>query len=208
MDEEQTTNSISQTDTSAQADGQESATEVPESEEEIKRKMEAILEMEGEEGRLKREKEEKEKEEAEKIGKIEEEKTTINSKLEEIRKQKEELEIKWIDLRDKKNDLQKLLNPILADEMSVEKDVQAKNQEEHATDDPKIRQGFERERQILELKRQEIEKSKWVIEDKMTEINAIMEENKTKFQAVEKEEFQLKDRIKELDEQIKSIKTV
>lgn len=209
MDEQQATNQSSALDPGTQT-GAKTASDAPilQNEEELKKKMEAILAMEGEEGRLKRERIEKEKEEAEMIGKLEKEKTVIKTKLEEIAKKKEKLELSWIDLSQKMGELKKLLDPISLAETNIEKDVQAKNQEEHATDDIKKRQEFEKERQTMETKRQVIEKEKWVIENKMLELTAVMNEDKLKYQSVLSEEYSLVDKTKEIDEKIRSIKVV
>ena len=205
MDENQTPN---QTLTDEQTTASIITSQIQESEEDVKKKMEAILAMEGEEGRLRREKVEKEKEEAGMVAKLEEEKSEINKKLEETSKNKEELEIKWIDLSEKMKELQKILEPIKENEARLEKDIQSKNQEEHATEDILTRQGFEKERQVLEADRQKIEKEKWEIEGKVLEINGLMAENKAKFQKILDEEYSFFDKIKEIDLKIKSIKIV
>lgn len=174
-------------------------------EETTDKKMAAILAMEGEEGRLLRERSEKEKEKNKMLSGFEDEKRKTKERLTEIEKTRGDLEIKWIDLSSKKTGLQKIIDPILAAETKTEKDVQAKNQEEHATDDLAARQALERERQSIEAERQKIEKEKWGVEDKIVEINKIMDENKVKYQAALKEEYVLTDKIKEIDQNIKSV---
>lgn len=173
---------------------------------ELNKKMEAIMAMEGEEGRARREKEEMAKKEAAMLEETNKEKDTLTKQLKTISGEKEKLEFRWIDLSEKKQELQKLLEPILIKEANNEKDVQAKNQEEHATDDAKERQQFEKERQALEAEREKTEKEKWVIEDKIAELDKIMNENKEKYQQVLKDEYLVTDKIKNLDKKIESIK--
>lgn len=173
-----------------------------------KAKEEAILAMEGEEGRLRREKAEKEKKTAKMLAELDEEKKLANLRLEAINKEKEKLELKWIEMSDKKKEFQKILEPIVLSEMNIEKDVQSKNQEEHATEDPVLRQPLEKERQELETKRQAIEKNKWSIEDEITKLNVVMNENKVKYQELLNEEFSLEDKTVQIEEKIKSIKIV
>lgn len=174
--------------------------------EEINKKMEAVLAMEGEEGKARREREEREKKEAEMVVKYEEEKGSLNERLKEIAKLKEDFELHWVDLSEKKDGLQKLLDPILTGEANAEKDVQAKNQEEHATDIPTERQGFEKQRQALEVIRIQFEKEKWVIEDKMSELEKEMNDNKVKYQELLREEYSIIDKVKEIDKNIESLK--
>lgn len=176
------------------------------SEEELKKKMDAILAMEGEEGRKRREEAEKAKKEAEIIGVLESEKAELNNKLAEIGKKKEESEIKWIDLSEKKKALESILSPIVDAEVIKEKEVQAKNQEEHATDDVKQRQGFEKERQSLEAERQKLENEKWAIENKIEDLKTIMEENKSSYQSLLREEYTIVDKIAEIDKKEESVK--
>jgi len=176
------------------------------SEEELKKKMEAILAMEGEEGRKRREDAEKAKKEAEMLNVLEAEKAELKNKLAEIAKKKEVFEIKWIDFSEKKKGLEDLLLPITESELTKEKEVQAKNQEEHATDDVKKRQSFEKERQSLEAERQKIEKEKWVIENKLEELRIVMEENKADYQKLLKEEYTIIDKVAEIDKKEESIK--
>jgi hypothetical protein len=210
MDEPKTNNQITASEPSDKTiKASEPIIDLPiQNEEELRKKMEAILEMEGEEGRERRERAENKKHQLEMISELELEKTKLLIELQEITKYKENLELKWIDLSNKKDSLQKLLDPILSAEMNAEKDVQVKNQEEHATDDPKARQIIEKERQEIESKRQMIEKEKWVIEDKMSEILTIMNENKIRFQGVLKNEYLFIDKVKEIEEKIKSIKVI
>lgn len=174
--------------------------------EEANKKMEAVLAMEGEEGRLRREQEEKEQKETEMINALEAERTELNEKLATVTKQKEDYEVKWIDLSDKKKEIQKILDPILANEIDIEKAEQAKSQEEHATDDPAARQGFEKERQALEIKRDEVEKEKWKLEDEKAKLDALLLQNTTEYQVIIKDEYTIQDRLKEIDATIKSIR--
>lgn len=172
---------------------------------ELKKKMEAILAMEGEEGRARREAEERKKMEAKMVLELKAQKNALNKKLNEITKEKEKLELHWIDLDDKKNEIGKILDPITAAEIKVENDIQEKNKEEHATDDLKRRQEFEKQRQVLEAEREKLEKEKWVIEDKVYDVDSLMSEHKTKYQAVLKEEYSTIDQLAEIDKKVESI---
>lgn len=170
------------------------------------KKLEAILAMEGEEGRARREAEEKKKKEAQMLVELEKQKTELNNKLAEISKKKDELELRWIDLNDKKEGIKKILDPILSSEIKTETEEQAKNQEEHAAQDIKQRQEIEKQRQALDIERQKIEQEKWGIEDKIYEVEQIMLQNKASYQVLIKEEYKIIDDLSEIDKKIESIK--
>jgi hypothetical protein len=171
-----------------------------------KKKLEAILAMEGEEGRARREAEEKKKLEAQMLLDLEKQKSELNNKLSEIGKKKDEFELRWIDLNDKKEGIQKILDPILSSEIKTETEEQEKNKEEHAVQDIKQRQEIERQRQALEIERQKIEQEKWGIEDKIYEVDQVMQENKASYQTLIKEEYKIIDDLSEIDKKIESIK--
>jgi len=175
-------------------------------EEKLKRKLEAILAMEGEEGRLKRERAEKEKMESDMVSKLDSEKAEINKKLSEISKKKEEYELKWVDITDKKGSIKQILDPIIESETNLEKNEQSKNQEEHATEDVRQRQALEKERQEISQQREKTEKDKWLIEDKILELDETSEKNKKEYQLLIDEEYSLLDKVKEIDKKIESIK--
>lgn len=163
-----------------------------------KKKTEAALAMEGEEGRVRRENIEKEKKIEIEIKKLEEEKTENQKKLNDLNKDKEALEMIWVDLSGQKDVLQKKLDPILAVEMNTEKDVQKLNQEEHATDDRIARQDIEKKRQEIEKTREEAEKNKWALENEMIALEKIMNENKKKFQTLDENSYAAEKRIEEI----------
>lgn len=192
----QTTNA-----TSANSSDISSATRAPINltpEEIEKKKEEAKLAMEGEEGRARREKIEKEKQIEAEIAKLEGEKAGLQAKLAGINKEKEGLELKWVDLSGQKEALQKKLDPIIETEKNSEIEVQKLNQEEHATDDRIARQEIEKRRQDMEKKREDTEKNKWALELEMIALEKIMEENKKKFQILDDDGYSAEKRIEEI----------
>ena len=154
--------------------------------------------MEGEEGRVRRENIEKEKQIETEIVKLEAEKIELQAKLDGINKDKEALEVIWVDLSGQKDALQRKLDPILEVEMNTEKDVQRLNQEEHATDDRIARQEIEKKRQETEKTREEAEKNKWALENEMIALEKIMDENKKKFQTLDEGGYTALKRIEEI----------
>jgi len=176
--------------------------EATETEFERKRK-EAMLAMEGDEGRLRRERAEQRKKEEEIMSQVSVEKAGLTRRLSEIARQKEELETKWMQYSDKKAPLDARLAVLVEQEVRVESDGEKINQEEHNTVDPKVRQEIEKKRWENDDLRRKIEKEKWDIEDKTSNLTKFMEENKLAYQKVLDEEDQIARRVDEIDRTVK-----
>ena len=90
----------------------------------------AMLAMEGEEGRRKRELEEQYRKEQELRAKVEFEKAQFESKLRELTKQKEYLELEWIKYSSQKQPLENQVQPIKVEEKAAEDEERKAEQDE------------------------------------------------------------------------------
>lgn len=155
----------------------------------------AKLAMEGPERTAKREKGEKEKE-------IIAEKNKLQSRLAEIDKEKEKLEIAWIDMDQKRAGLKGVINPILEKEKLIETEEAKLEETEAHTLSERDKQAYEKKRAEIETKRQAVEKEKWSYEESLWKIEDEIKVNTTKYQTLLDEEEQLNNKIEDLDQQL------
>lgn len=113
-----------------------------------------------------------------------------------IEKDKEKLELGWISLDNTRTALKKSLEPILAEEVTVEEEEKKCELEEEGAALPEQKQVAEKKRQGLEDKRKEIEQRKWVIQDKVKRIELEIEANTKQYQPLLDEEEKI---IEEID---------
>jgi len=152
----------------------------------------ARLAMEGPERTIKREREEKEK-------KIEAEKAKLNQALALVLKKKEDLEIGWVVLDNKRLDLKKILAPILTEEEALELKEEGLEGKERTTITPTDRQVIEKERWEIQDKRHTLEKQKWDYENKIIKIEELVKENTDKYQILLDEEEEITQKLEDLD---------
>ncbi len=166
------------------------------------RKRQAMLAMEGEEGKRHRENlERKQQEEDIKKG-LQEERVTLEKAMERLSTDKERLELKWIELNGIKSPLEKSLAPVLADEIKIEKEEMAIEIKEKSATDPKDKQSAEKMRWEVDDRRRSIEKDRWQLEDEIGKINDIIKTNSEKYQAVLTEEEKTQHRLDEINKNL------
>ena len=162
------------------------------------KKKQAMLAMEGEEGRRHRELMERQKQEEELKTKLVNERAQLEKDLEKLRVDKEQLELKWIELNETKAPLEKSLEPIVASQIKIEQEEQDIEKKEHITTDPKERQATEKMRWEVDDKRRSIEKDRWQLEDELGKINDVIKANSVKYQELLSEEEKSQQRLEEI----------
>jgi chromosome segregation ATPase len=151
--------------------------------------------LEGEERTAKRES-------AERQQQIQGELSTVNKALADLRRQKEELELAWIDLDGKKKAIRANLNPMLEREKQLEEEEAKLEAEEASTGVPASRHEIEQKRWPLQAERKEIEQKKWVEEEKIIELDRTIEVNTVKYRQLLEEEDKLTAKLKQLQTQV------
>ena len=162
------------------------------------KKKQAMLAMEGEEGKRHRENLERKQEEEEIKKKLYEERLFLEKELEKMSVQKEELELRWVELNEIKAPLEKSLEPIIALEIKVEKEEGDIEVKEHGTADPKERQAAEKMRWEVDDRRRSIEKDRFRLEDEIGKIDDIIKTNSEKYQTILTEEEKSQQRLDEI----------
>ena len=166
------------------------------------KKKQAMLAMEGEEGRLHREALERKKQEEELKAKLQEERTRLGQDLDKLSSDKEKLELKWVELNEKKVPLEKSLEPIVALEIKVEQEESNIEKKEHTTSDPVEKQTTEKMRWEVEDRRRAVEKDRWKLEDEIGKVNAIIKANSDKYQQLLAEEEKAEQRLDEINKNL------
>ncbi|MDQ5958029.1 MAG: hypothetical protein QG665_372 [Patescibacteria group bacterium] len=172
----------------------------PESAESFRDRLEkAKLAMEGPERTLKREEEETEE-------KVKTETADIEKQLALINHKKEKLEINWVVLDTKANELKTLLSPLKKEEEAIELEEDQLEGEEHTTTDVTARQDIEKKRWAAQDKRKDLEKRKWELENKILDIDKELKKNTTEYQSFLDEEEVLKKKLETLEYEIQAAK--
>ncbi|MCE9629026.1 MAG: hypothetical protein K8Q91_03475 [Candidatus Vogelbacteria bacterium] len=141
----------------------------------------ARLAMQGPERTIQRERNERERQ-------IDKEKSELGQSLSLITKKKEDMEIGWVVLDNKRVDLKKMLAPLLDEEEKLETAEDELEGRERTTSLPTDRQKIEKERWVIQDKRKELEKQKWGFEDKITKVETLIKESTEKYQTLLDEE--------------------
>ncbi|MBI3633757.1 MAG: hypothetical protein HY226_05720 [Candidatus Vogelbacteria bacterium] len=166
------------------------------------KKKQAMLAMEGEEGRLHRESLERKKQEEELKAKLQDERTKLQQELERLSGEKEKLELKWVELNETKAPLEKNLEPIVAQATKVEQEESDIEKKEHSTNDPAERQTTEKMRWEVDDRRRSVEKDRWRLEDEIGKIDAIIKSNSEKYQVLLTEEEKVERRLEEINKNL------
>lgn len=166
------------------------------------KKKQAMLAMEGEQGKLHRESLERKQQEEELKKKLQEERATLQKSIDDLTAQKEKLELKWIELNEIKAPLEKSLTPIVADEIKVEKEDSDIEMKEKSTADPKEKQLVEKMRWEVEDRRRAVEKERWRLEDEIGKVNDIIKLNSEKYQILLSAEEKAEQRLNEINKNL------
>jgi hypothetical protein len=130
------------------------------------------------------------------------EKQELESKLAAVVKEKEQLELAWVDLDEKRGDFKKLLQPILDEETRIEA-------EELKTEEEEKNMGLEREKQIIEKKkwlledqRRKVEEEKWALEEKMWKLEESLDANTKHYRELLDQEEEINARLAVLNKEL------
>lgn len=150
--------------------------------------------LEGEDHVAKREQEEK-------IRAAKTERQQLEQHLAEIAKQKEILELSWVDLDTKRKAIRTLLNPILDEEKKIEEEEIKLEAEEAKIGVETEKHKVEEQRWSIQAKRKEIEQQKWEEEQKLVVIEKNLEENTQKYRILIDDEDRSNARLEQLKAQ-------
>lgn len=127
------------------------------------------------------------------------EQATIKARLEEIAKQKERLELKWISLDDTRAQIKTALAPLLEKENQIEATEQELELKENQIPTPKERREVEEKIWQAEDSRRAVEKEKWVVEEKLIQTEDAINEETKDYRALLDEEDTLWRRLEEIE---------
>jgi len=167
-------------------------------------KKQAMLAMEGEEGRRQRELEEQRKKEAELRAKLEGEKTQLELKLRELLQQKEALELEWIKYNNQETPLETQVQPIIAEEKAAEDEERKVEQDEAVavstpgTPVAKI-QEVEIKRWTVQERRHHAEEQKWAFQKQIESLKAAKDELGNAYRKILSDEDALKKTIRDAE---------
>ena len=178
------------------------------SEEELKRQ--AMLAMEGENGRRQRELEEQHRKEEELRAKLEFEKTQIEAKLHEVSKQKEALELEWIKYNNQKTPLETQVQPIISEEKTAEDEERKTEQDEAvAVSTPGVPiakiQDIEVKRWTIQERRHHAEEQKWAFQKQIEALKASMDTLGAAYRKILQDEDALKKSIRDAEAALKNL---
>ncbi len=155
----------------------------------------AKLAMEGAEHAAKREHEEK-------YSSLANEQKQLTERLEVIAGEKEKLEIKWVELDERRGEFKKSLVPIFEQEEQIETEEKKIEEEESKIGLERERKIIEEKRRLIEDKRRGIENDKWTIEEKMWKLEDALEENTKLYRTFLDEEDELHRRLEEISQEL------
>ncbi|MEK7478003.1 MAG: hypothetical protein AAB645_01380 [Patescibacteria group bacterium] len=162
----------------------------------LEEKLEAAkVAMEGPERSAKRIHEEKE-------SRVKGEEVQLNTQKAKLDKQKETLELGWIDLDEKRNSVKKDLQPVLDQETKIEEEAKAIEAEEERAALPDQKQLVEKRRWDNEDKRRALEKQKWGWQDKLEKIEKLVEENTKQYQEILDQEEKINAQLSQLETEL------
>ena len=153
---------------------------------------EARLAMEGTEHAAKREA--REKTEA-----VHSERESIKERLAGISKEKEELELAWITLDEKRASVRQTLMPLIEEEKKIEAQEAALEEKERINVVAEERQRIEKERYETQKKRRAVEEKKWEIENSFTKEEGGLEATAKAYQKLLDEEESLYGKLDALE---------
>lgn len=147
--------------------------------------------LEGPDWTAKREREAKEQTAAD-------ERSRLEKQLVEIAQAKEKLELDWVRLDDRRQVLKGELTPILEREKQIEETEAKLEIDEAKTNAGKDQLEIEKKRQTIQETRRQTEKDKWVWQEKIWQIDGVIETNTTRYRALLDQEDAAKKRLREL----------
>jgi len=131
--------------------------------------------------------------------KIEQERKNLEAQKTAIEKEKEKMEIVWIDLDEKRNSFKRDLEPILVEETKLEDEEKIAELEEEKATMPEEKKAAEKKRQDLQTRRKASEEKKWIIQDKIEQVEKIITQNTEHYQELLSKEEILIQKINDLE---------
>lgn len=168
----------------------------PKVEEKIDKLEAARMAMEGPERTAKRHEEEREED-------IKKEIAELDEQLAVIIKDKEGLELKWVELDDKRTTIKKVLDPIKEKEQGIEAEEMALETEETRQQPfPKEQHATEEKRWLAQETRHKLEGEKWPLEQKIITLDEQVAQNTAAYQKLLDQEEELKTKRRDLEKQL------
>lgn len=155
----------------------------------------AKLAMEGPERTTRREQHEKE-------STVKTRQAEIKIEQDKLAKQKEELELAWIQLDANRTAVKNLINPILEKETAQEQAETTLEEQEKATITARDKEVIEKKRQATEIARQAIEKEKWIYQDRLFKIEDQIKDNTNAYQKLLDAEEKFRQEIDKLSQEL------
>lgn len=155
----------------------------------------AKLAMEGPERTARREQHEKE-------STVKTRQAEIKIEQDKLAKQKEELELAWIQLDANRTAVKNLINPILEKESQQEQTETSLEEQEKATITARDKEVIEKKRQAAELARQAIEKEKWIYQDRLFKIEDQIKDNTNAYQKLLDTEEKFRQELEKLSQEL------
>jgi hypothetical protein len=155
----------------------------------------ARLAMEGPERAARREAEEKHKA-------LETEKIDLEQRLAGVTKEKEQLELAWVDLDDKRGDMKKILQPILDEEAEIEAEETKAEEEEKKMGLEREKQIIEKKKWLIEDKRRKVEQEKWNVEEKVWKLEEAIDANTKRYRELLDQEEEITTRLEKLKKEV------
>lgn len=155
----------------------------------------AKLAMEGPERTARREQHEKE-------STVKTRQAEIKIEQDKLAKQKEELELAWIQLDANRTAVKNLINPILEKETAQEQVETTLEEQEKATITARDKEVIEKKRQATEIARQAIEKEKWIYQDRLFKIEDQIKDNTNAYQKLLDAEEKFRQEMDKLNQEL------
>lgn len=110
-------------------------------------------------------------------------------------KEREALELRWIELDNQRREIRTVLNPLLDEEKKIETEEANLEAEEAKIGLAADKHKVEEKRWAVQNQRQEVEKKKWAQEEKLQKIEALIQEHTAKYRALLDEEEKINQRL-------------
>lgn len=140
-----------------------------------------------------------------KLKTLQTENDSLVNKLADTAKQKEALEVSWIELDNERRAIRTVLNPLLDEEKKIEAEESALEQEEAKIGLAADKQVVEKRRWLIQDKRKEIEQKKWAEEEKLAKIEATIQTNTTKYRTLLDEEEKADQRLTQIKTELANL---
>jgi hypothetical protein len=126
------------------------------------------------------------------------EQAELATKLAAITKQKEALELAWIELDNGRKGVHQVLDPILAEEKKVEEEEAKLEAEEAKIGLPVEKHAVEEKRWAVADERKAVEQKKWGEEEKLVKVDKVIGDNTAEYRKLLDEEDKITTRLEQI----------